>query len=90
MQVDQALLAALESYGRTAIGGSDWQTRLSHALQQNLGKYRRYNAASLRDLLRVIRNKHNHFRELPPDLQAALSPVPERFLGCAVLSNISS
>ncbi len=26
------------------------------------GKYRKYSFGSLRDLLRVIRNKHNHFR----------------------------
>lgn len=26
------------------------------------GKYRKYSYGSLRDLLRVIRNKHNHFR----------------------------
>lgn len=36
------------------------------------GKYRRYNYASLQDLLRVIRNKHSHFRELPLDLQERL------------------
>ena len=37
--------------------------------RRGAGKYRRYNYGSLRDLLRVIRNKHNHFRELPPELQ---------------------
>jgi serine/threonine-protein kinase/endoribonuclease IRE1 len=44
------------------------------------GKYRRYDFSSLRDLLRVIRNKHSHYRELPPDLQARIGPVPEGFL----------
>lgn len=44
------------------------------------GKYRRYNYASLRDLLRVIRNKHSHFRELPLDLQERLGPLPHGFL----------
>lgn len=29
------------------------------------GKYRKYSYSSLRDLLRVIRNKHSHFRCAP-------------------------
>ena len=44
------------------------------------GKYRRYDFSSLRDLLRVVRNKHSHFRELPPDLQSRLGPIPDGFL----------
>lgn len=32
------------------------------------GKYRRYRFDSLRDLLRVIRNKHNHYRCVVPHL----------------------
>lgn len=44
------------------------------------GKYRRYDYSSLRDLLRVVRNKHSHFRELPPDLQARMGPIPDGFL----------
>jgi hypothetical protein len=35
----------------------------------NLGRYRRYDYGAVRDLLRVIRNKRNHFREMPPGLQ---------------------
>ena len=42
---------------------------MDHALLGNLGKYRRYNYHSVRDLLRVIRNKCNHYRELPPELK---------------------
>ena len=81
VQEDRSLLVALESCARLAIGGSDWHAKLSPALRDNLGRYRKYNPASLRDLLRVVRNKHNHFRELPAELQRQLSPVPERFLG---------
>ena len=44
--------------------------------------YRKYRPASLRDLLRVIRNKHNHFRELPPALAAKLGPLPGGFFRC--------
>ena len=51
-------------------------TRFDGELIENLGRYRKYNQSSLRDLLRVIRNKHNHFRELPESLQAKLGPPP--------------
>lgn len=44
------------------------------------GKYRRYSYTSLRDLLRVIRNKHSHYRELPAELQRRLGTIPEGFL----------
>lgn len=46
----------------------------------NLGHYRKYNFTSLKDLLRVIRNKHNHFREMPTELRELLSPQPDGFL----------
>ena len=38
---------------------------------------------SLRDLLRVIRNKRNHFREMPQSLQQLLVPMPSGFYRCA-------
>ncbi len=42
--------------------GPDWGLRLDQFLIENLGKYRKYNYATLRDLLRVIRNKSHHYR----------------------------
>ena len=33
----------------------------------------------MRDLLRVIRNKMNHFRELPPRVQEEVGAPPEQF-----------
>ena len=47
-------------------------------------------SGSLRDLLRVIRNKHNHFRELPESLQKKLGSLPEGFLGYVLLLSTSS
>ncbi len=46
----------------------------------NLNRYRRYDFSSVRDLLRVIRNKRNHFREMPEALQALMGPVPQGYL----------
>ncbi|BDA47514.1 probable serine/threonine-protein kinase/endoribonuclease IRE1 at C-terminar half [Coccomyxa sp. Obi] len=77
---DQSLLAALEACSEEALGGRNWMARLDPDFLDNLGRYRKYRPDSLRDLLRVIRNKHNHFRELPDALQAKLGPLPDGFL----------
>lgn len=79
-EVDQSLLQQLEATAEDALGGSDWATALGLEVVANLGKYRKYSSSSLRDLLRVIRNKHNHFREMPLSLQDQLGPLPEGFL----------
>lgn len=71
---------ALEGLGLIALPSEGWASALDSGLVSNLGRYRRYNFASLRDLLRVIRNKHSHFRELPPELQQRLGPLPTGFL----------
>lgn len=76
---DQTLLAALESHAASGIGGN-WGALVDPQLVANLGRYRRYDYTSLRDLLRVVRNKRSHFREMPSDLQAMLGPLPSGFL----------
>jgi hypothetical protein len=63
-----ALLAAMEGVGQSGNIGL-WDAQLDKALLENLGKYRRYNSRSIRDLLRVIRNKCNHYRELPQSVK---------------------
>ena len=71
--------------------GTDWGTKLDQFLIDNLGKYRKYNFGAVRDLLRVIRNKSHHYRgqkypnithtDLPLEVQQALGPLPDGFLG---------
>ena len=75
---DQTLLSALERYGSVSFG-SNWGAAVHPELVANLGKFRRYDFKSLRDLLRVVRNKRNHFREMPQELQQLLGPLPEGF-----------
>eukprot|EP00741_Cyanophora_paradoxa_P009242 tig00001416_g8952.t1 len=78
---DSPLLRALEARAAAVLGPApDWVALLDPELVANLGKYRKYNPASLRDLLRVIRNKRNHFRDMPPPLQALMGPLPGGFL----------
>ena len=79
------MLQQLEAVSQQAVGGPDWATALDPDVVANLGKYRKYNTSSLRDLLRVIRNKHNHFREMPLALQQKLGPLPEGFLRYTII-----
>ncbi len=71
----------LESLGPWAIGeDGEWWSRLDPLLAENLLKVRKYDTRSLRDLLRVLRNKNVHYRELPRDLQNSLGGLPDKFL----------
>ncbi|OVA00646.1 Protein kinase domain [Macleaya cordata] len=74
------LLKALEAVAPVALGGK-WDEKMETTFIANIGRYRRYNFDSTRDLLRVIRNKLNHYRELPKDIQELLGGVPEGFDG---------
>eukprot|EP00958_Prasinococcus_capsulatus_P005757 scaffold551_cov395-Prasinococcus_capsulatus_cf.AAC.15 len=57
-----------------------WDKKLDTGLLENLGKYRKYSGMSARDLLRVIRNKSRHYRELPESLRRLLGPLPGGFM----------
>lgn len=72
------LLQALESVASLAIGGT-WDSKLDSGFLENIGRYRRYKFDSVRDLLRVIRNKLNHYREIPNSVQELLGTIPEGF-----------
>ncbi|KAK1439250.1 hypothetical protein QVD17_05066 [Tagetes erecta] len=77
-EVDSIILGALESKGFVALGGR-WDEKMEPAFITNIGRYRRYKYNSVRDLLRVIRNKLNHYRELPKEIQELLGSIPEGF-----------
>lgn len=78
-EADDGLLRKFEGGVSEALGG-DWTTMVSEELMENLGRYRKYQGRSVRDLLRVIRNKRHHFAELPHALQNELGSVPDGFL----------
>lgn len=71
-EADSEILKAMESTVPVAIGGK-WDEKLEPVFITNIGRYRRYKYDSIRDLLRVIRNKLNHYRELPPEIQVLLT-----------------
>ncbi|KAG5007721.1 hypothetical protein AAZX31_09G179700 [Glycine max] len=77
-ETNSDLLVTLESVATVALGGK-WDERMEPTFIANIGHYRRYNFNSVRDLLRVMRNKLNHYRELPREIQELVGPVPEGF-----------
>ena len=64
------LMKALENTAQLAIG-TKWDEKMEPAFIANIGWYRRYKYDSVRDLLRVMRNKLNHYRELPKEIQVS-------------------
>jgi len=57
------LVVALHDGQSSAFGSvNDWSEVIDQGLIHDSGRYRRYNTALLRDLLRLIRNKAHHYR----------------------------
>eukprot|EP01132_Coremiostelium_polycephalum_P010882 gene10882-13331_t len=72
----------MDSHIEEVVGVSgDWWSKFDQVLIDNIGRYRKYNGKSIRDLLRVIRNKFNHYRDLSVEEQNCLGPLSEGFLG---------
>ncbi|XP_075558137.1 serine/threonine-protein kinase/endoribonuclease IRE1-like isoform X1 [Dermacentor variabilis] len=77
---DSAVVRHLERGGFEVVRG-DWRDHITEELQKDLRKYRTYKGHSVRDLLRAMRNKKHHYRELPQALQSELGTIPEEFVG---------
>ena len=74
-----SLIRMTIEHGAFNIIGNDWSSVLHTGLIENLGKFRKYDYSTIRDLLRVIRNKKNHYNELPVELQHELGSVPNGY-----------
>ena len=57
--------------GAVDVVGTSWDVSLDGPLVSNMQRFRTYDPSSVRDLLRLIRNKHHHFDELPEDFRAS-------------------
>lgn len=73
------LVTGLEAGGSEVVRG-DWYKHISVPLQTDLRRFRTYQGTSVRDLLRAVRNKRHHYRELPAELRQALGHVPDGFV----------
>nr|KAI8766493.1 serine/threonine-protein kinase/endoribonuclease ire-1-like [Biomphalaria glabrata] len=58
----------------------DWRQVISLELQEDLRKFRTYRGDSVRDLLRALRNKKHHYRQLPDPVKQSLGAVPDEFV----------
>ncbi|KAG0199934.1 bifunctional endoribonuclease/protein kinase ire1 [Mortierella sp. GBA30] len=78
-QSPSPLLVKLEQNAKEILG-KDWYKVIDRTLVDNLGKYRKYDGNSVRDLLRALRNKKHHYQDLPPHVKRALGELPHGFL----------
>ncbi|KAG9441052.1 hypothetical protein H6P81_016906 [Aristolochia fimbriata] len=77
---DTIILKELEIAAPLIFGGS-WGDKLDTKFIDDLGRYRKYKFDTVRDLLRVIRNKLSHYRDLQGDIKELLGSVPVGFDG---------
>jgi serine/threonine-protein kinase/endoribonuclease IRE1 len=60
--------------------GGNWERRVSPLLIENLRIYRKYKPDSIRDLLRVIRNKKNHHEDFTDELKEMVFLLNNHFI----------
>jgi serine/threonine-protein kinase/endoribonuclease IRE1 len=57
--------------------GMAWDKELDPDLISNVSRFRTYDPSSVRDCLRLIRNKHHHYDELPAEIKERIGSNPE-------------
>ena len=76
-------LEALESYASIILAeaGGDFLRALPRDFVATLGKQRKYNGGRILDLLRALRNKKNHYEDMPENIKKRVGPLPGGYLG---------
>ena len=76
-------VAYLESHAAvvTKEHGGDFLRALPLSFKDTLGKQRKYKGESLLDLLRALRNKKNHYEDMPDAVKERVGPLPAGYLG---------
>lgn len=75
-------LTRLESYAPRILkeARGDFLRALPYDFVQTLGKQRTYTPGSVVDLLRALRNKKNHYQDIPEEVRRRLGGLPEGYL----------
>jgi serine/threonine-protein kinase/endoribonuclease IRE1 len=60
--------------------GDNFLKKLPTAFVDSLGKQRKYTGTRLLDLLRALRNKRNHYEDMPLSLRESIGGLPEGYL----------
>ena len=77
-------LEELEALGPVIIpqhAHNDFLKILPYDFRDTLGKQRKYKGSSVLDLLRALRNKKNHYEDIPEDVKRKLGGLPAGYLG---------
>ena len=81
---DSSALDHLESLASAIIplhAHNDFLKILPYDFRDTLGKQRKYKGGSVLDLLRALRNKKNHYEDIPEDVKRKLGGLPAGYLG---------
>ncbi|XP_075146915.1 serine/threonine-protein kinase/endoribonuclease Ire1 [Haematobia irritans] len=78
LQFNVEPLKSLEKNGNIVVL-EDWNLHLDPVITEDLRKFRGYMGASVRDLLRALRNKKHHYHELTDEMQQILGSIPHEF-----------
>ena len=77
-------LAFLEDHAPAVLKkehSGDFLRALPQSFKDTLGKQRKYKGESLLDLLRALRNKKNHYEDMPDAVKERVGPLPAGYLG---------
>ncbi|KAK1753362.1 hypothetical protein QBC47DRAFT_41729 [Echria macrotheca] len=73
-------LRELERWAPEVVKG-DFLKHLPKEFVESLGKQRKYTGTRMLDLLRALRNKRNHYEDMPESLRKTVGPLPDGYLG---------
>lgn len=78
---DSQHLMWLEDYATEVMGPApNFLARLDRSFVETLGKQRKYSGDRLLDLLRALRNKKNHYEDMPEDVKKRVGPLAGGYL----------
>jgi serine/threonine-protein kinase/endoribonuclease IRE1 len=72
-------LCVLES-NNPAVIGVDFLKKLDKSFVETLGKQRKYTGSRMLDLLRALRNKKNHYQDMPQNVKDRVGELPTGYL----------
>ena len=75
-------LTYLEGYSDVILEHAhyDFLSLLPPSFKDTLGKQRKYKGESVLDLLRALRNKKNHYEDMPDSVKRMVGPLPQGYL----------
>ncbi|KAK0665307.1 hypothetical protein QBC41DRAFT_328089 [Cercophora samala] len=76
-----AALSVLEASSKEVIGqGQNFLKKLPQPFVDSLGKQRKYTGDKMLDLLRALRNKKNHYEDMPESVKKMVGSLPEGYM----------